>query len=197
MAEEVARDLREWRLPLHRDFRVLDLCAGVGVIGFELAWHLRELQQIDFVEVQTAYQAHWENNVQMVQRPDVRWRFFQQNYASFQCETAESKYDLVVCNPPYFRLGQGKLSPSELKNRSRFMMDSDWDQLWACLARVLKPQGRAAVLQRSLHDHGFDLRQETLSWLGRNSQAKLSLIERQEIRGTDLLWFHKSGSSDF
>ena len=35
--------------------RVLDLCAGCGVVGFELSWHLPAIRQIDFIEVQDIY----------------------------------------------------------------------------------------------------------------------------------------------
>src|ERR1700743_1312527 len=45
-----------------KSWRALDLCAGTGVLGFELNFHLPEIRHIDFVEVQEIYQTHFEHN---------------------------------------------------------------------------------------------------------------------------------------
>ena len=50
LAESVAKHLQS-REDL-ASLRVLDLCAGCGVIGIELSWYLPLLKKIDFVEIQ-------------------------------------------------------------------------------------------------------------------------------------------------
>nr|WP_232004068.1 hypothetical protein [Legionella jordanis] len=52
--------------------KVLDLCAGCGVIGFELSWHLQGIRQIDFIEVQDIYTEYFFQNVAHINRPELQ-----------------------------------------------------------------------------------------------------------------------------
>lgn len=55
--------------------RILDLCAGCGVIGMELSWHLNAVRQIDFIEVQDVYTDYFYQNIAIVNRPEVAFRW--------------------------------------------------------------------------------------------------------------------------
>jgi tRNA1Val (adenine37-N6)-methyltransferase len=181
MAEHVATQIKD-----HKNlesFRVMDLCAGCGVIGFELAWHLRSLKHFEFVEVQDVYRSHFEENKKIVGRADVEWNFHLLNYESLQTEEWKHSVDLVLCNPPYFRLGQGKLSPSEFKNRCRFYIDSDFKNLIESILWVLKPGAEAYLLLRPLQDHAWDM----MSELKQLVSARASVAPISNIRGTDLI----------
>jgi tRNA1Val (adenine37-N6)-methyltransferase len=181
MAKYVATQIQD-----HKNlesFRVMDLCAGCGVIGFELAWHLRSLKMFEFVEVQDIYRFHFEENKKIVNRPDIQWNFHLLNYASLQTEEWKQSVDLVLCNPPYFRLGQGKLSPSEFKNRGRFYIDSDFKNLLESTLWILKPGAEAYLLLRPLQDHAWDMRSELNNQVG--GRASMDLVA--DIRGTDLI----------
>ncbi len=71
--------------------------------------------------------------------------------------------DLILSNPPYFKLGQGKMSPSELKNRSRFFIDSNFETFCQVLPLLLKPNGEAHLVFRPLSEHKWDLIKD-LQW---------------------------------
>lgn len=167
---------------ISHDFRVLDLCAGCGVMGFELAFHLRGIQQIDFLEVQEIYRQHFEENLKRVNRPELHTNFLRENYEVLQEPKFQNRYDLILCNPPYFQVGQGKLSPSEFKNRCRFFIDSDFRNLIISICSTLKKGGDAFVLIRPLADHNLDLVNEMISILPQN----FSYAEVADIRGTKL-----------
>lgn len=173
-------------------FRVLDLCAGVGVIGLDLATHCEWIQTIDFLEVQPAYHEYLVENLRLVTRPQLNCQVTIGSFADPIVLASLGHYQLILCNPPYFRLGQGKLSPSELKNRSRFMIDSDWPELWRSLGELLAKDGQAFVLQRQLPDHGWNLFQESVQQC---EVLGLQVSKWSEIRGTDVLRVFRSAPS--
>jgi tRNA1(Val) A37 N6-methylase TrmN6 len=189
LARRVFEDLRG-RADLGA-LEVLDLCAGCGVIGLDFMFHCRkELavlpRRCDFIEIQEVYQPYFEKNAAVF--PPENIRYLQQNYAAL---TADSpKYDLILCNPPYFHPRQGTQSPSEFKNRCRFFIDSDFPTLLRAIAHSLKPEGRAYVLLRDLRAHNLDLlEEEREAWAGR-----LIVQESGDIRGTRLMVFTRQPS---
>ncbi|HSW93503.1 MAG TPA: methyltransferase [Gammaproteobacteria bacterium] len=169
--------------------RVLDLCAGCGVIGLELSFYVRELRQMDFVEVQDSYTDFFKRNVKTVNRPELQLRWHVLNYESLLDETWKQKIDLIVCNPPYFQRDHGMLSPSEFKNRCRFYLDSSFEKLILAMVNVLSKKGRAYFLLRPLNQHGFDAFSHVQKILaGTGVTAK----KVGNIRGTDVVLMEKN-----
>lgn len=169
--------------------RCLDLCAGCGIVGLDFIFHCKKTwnvtpHQFDFVEVQEIYRAHFFENLRRLGPVDSELRFVNRNYAELSSLelVSSSHYDLILCNPPYFRLGQGRLSPSEFKNRCRFFMDADFETLMKAIANSLTPQGNAFVLLRDLKEHGWNAFKEAQDIL--SSTARIEKIG--EIRGTGL-----------
>jgi tRNA1Val (adenine37-N6)-methyltransferase len=167
-------------------WRVLDLCAGCGVMGFELNFHLPSLKKIDFIEVQTNYETHFKSNRQQVQN-EGEFNFIPMNYADGLTAEFANKYDLLICNPPYFMPGQGALSPNEFKNRCRFYIDSTFQKLIEFIIHTLKFESEAFLLLRDLEDHDIDL----LTELRKVSKGKLEVENLMMIRGTFLLKLKK------
>lgn len=169
------------------DFKVLDLCAGCGVVGLDFLFHCRqELGRIpavcDFVEVQGEYESYFLSNAKSLGVVGVDTRFLKMNYAQLLNETT-GRYDLVLCNPPYFRVGQGKMSPSEFKNRCRFYLDSDFATLLRVIVHSLKPSGQAFLLLRDLSAHNWNPLVEAQALLA--SMANVDIVG--DVRGTALV----------
>lgn len=164
-------------------FHVLDLCAGCGVMGFEFAFHDRKIRNIDFVEVQEIYLQHFEENKKRVGRPELHLQWLQMNYENLKSQEFKQKYDLIICNPPYFQIGQGKISPSEFKNRCRFFIDSTFRNLVEAIVNSMKVNGEAFVLLRPLQQHKMSYITELISIL----PHPFIYQKVADIRGTDLV----------
>lgn len=139
---------------LQSDIRILDLCAGCGIVGLDLLFHqLKEFKkfsgQVDFLEIQEIYHPHFIYNVAELEKiflfEKLKLNWINKNY---QDAFEGKKYDLIISNPPYFLTEQGKLSQNEFKNRCRFFIDSDWEKMIEYIQRSLKPEGRAYFLVR-------------------------------------------------
>lgn len=169
-------------------FRVLDLCAGCGVVGIELSWHLRTLRQIEFIEIQDVYTDYFHQNVHNVNRPELEFNWHLLNYDELQKEEWKEKYNLIISNPPYFQAGHGMLSPSVIKNRCRFFLDSTFNNYILALSNSLANNGKAYFLLRPLEHHGLDLLTDIEKIL-QGTSVKASKATR--IRGSDIVLLEK------
>lgn len=166
----MARDVFERVRPtLWPSIRALDLCAGVGIIGLDLLYHVYQEyalapREFDFIDIQEVYVPHFDVNKTRLESkfptPQTKINYKIMNYANL-LESATSPYDLIVCNPPYFFAHQGALSPSEFKNRCRFFLDSDFTTLIKSVVHVLSATGVAYLLLRNLPEHGWNVLEET------------------------------------
>jgi tRNA1Val (adenine37-N6)-methyltransferase len=181
---------------------VADLCAGCGVIGLDLLCHMNknkmtEPTSIDFIEVQEIYQKHFTENTaelkKLIQTSTVL-NFVNKNYESISDQLGfKSKYDLIACNPPYFNKNQGKLSPSDFKNRCRFFMDSDFFNLMKSIQFSLALKGNAFILLRSLRDH-----KQSHPLVEVSAMLGLSSVCVGQIRGTDVIQIcHNEGKTEY
>lgn len=178
--ELVSGDLSSWR--------GLDLCSGCGIVGLDFLFHLKKAQltmpaHFDFLEVQKVYQPYFEENLKNFGDGLPSVRFLNQNYESLKSMPDSEKYDLILSNPPYFRPNQGKMSPSEFKNRCRFFIDSDFKTLIEAIDQALNPLGRAYILLRDLQDHGWSPLNEARKILAGRRDIK----QVADIRGTPVV----------
>ena len=181
MPRWVAEDLRD--IAVGPEFRALDVCAGCGVIGLELAFHERRLKRIDFVEIQSEFRESFVENLAITGHDADQFRFLEMSYERLSEPGFAQAYDLVVGNPPYFLPDEGRRSGAALQDRCRFFLDSDPRTLVLSVIAALRPGGRAYLLFKSGVRHGRVFERELRLWLA--GRAEIGVVA--EIRGTALM----------
>ncbi|MBS1985856.1 MAG: methyltransferase [Bdellovibrionales bacterium] len=136
------------------DFRALDLCAGCGVVGLELAYYRRWIEHFDFLEVQSVFRDSFAENLRITGHEHQDYRFIESHLNHLHKDFFRARYDLIVANPPYFFPQEGVTPSGEVRQRARFFLDAQPSDLFLAIAAALKPQGRAFVLFRPGDPHG-------------------------------------------
>lgn len=184
LAQSVAKHYQDQDLT---NFKALDVCSGCGVVGLELNFHLKTLAKIDFLEVQEIYREHFNLNIKQTHTPHSEFKLLLSNYDVLLNEEFSEQYDLIVSNPPYFFKNEGLLSPNEFKNRCRFFLDSDFQNLINGIYNALKTNASAFILLRPGTHHGRDLLNEAKKILELKAQVELF----DEVRGTNVVRIKK------
>ena len=146
--------LLAWYASLVPAGRALELGTGCGVVSLALM-HKRPGLRIDAVEIQEALHtlacenaaANGFANLNVV-RADLR---------ELSGPDWAGQYDLVFSNPPYRRVGQGRLNPEPEKAHARHEILATLDDVLSCCGRTLRPGGSVALVllaerERELQD---------------------------------------------
>lgn len=186
LAKTVAQLYREH--PHLSDLKVLDLCAGTGVVGLELSYYLNQIEHLDFLEVQEIYLSFFEKNKELIAPLKNNFSFYLKSYDELIHNSHfHQKYDLILANPPYFFKGAGLLSPSDFKNRCRFFLDSSFENLFIAIGTSLQNKGQAFVLVRDGKEQNRNPVAEIQTILDKIEGRSFSVSLQEPIRGVLLV----------
>ena len=126
--------------------KVVDLCAGTGVVGLELAERASvsgvKNISIDFVELQPEVFAILDKNTK-INRSGFCLNAYCTSVQEFsQKESNHKKYNILLCNPPYFKLGSGKISQNNAVALSRHELRLTLKELFALVKLLAKPNAK-------------------------------------------------------
>ena len=121
---------------------ILDLGAGCGVIGIEIANRLG-CDSLTFLEPQKEFHPHLELNLEQQLKVSVQREIVK---ASFGEWSPDKKYDLIVCNPPYYLPGRGQAYKDPRREIARSFIKDDWKTLLKLIEGSLAPDGAAFVV---------------------------------------------------
>ena len=125
--------------------RILDIGTGTGVLSMMMAQSV-ESAPIDAVEIDRAAwmqasanfsQSAWNNKLNAHFSPIQR--FEAENY-----EDMGDRYDLIICNPPFFK--NNFRGQNESRNRAIHNNDLPLEDVMAALQKFITPNGKAFVL---------------------------------------------------
>ena len=159
--------------------RVLDVGTGTGILSLMIAQRLEAVGEravVDAVEVDANAAANARENLR--KSPWSDW--FTLHVQSLQTFQAVARYDLIVCNPPFFR--QGPRSPVFSRARARHADGLPWLDLCQWVASHLTPTGRLAVILPSAETMATHEQAERLGLVGRRQRGVRSLPGRDPHR---------------
>jgi tRNA1Val (adenine37-N6)-methyltransferase len=128
---------------------VLEIGTGNGTIALMLAQRTPDDVRIDAVEIESsdAFQAG-QNFLQSPWAHKIRT-----HHTSIQKFNKETKYDLIVTNPPYFINSQSP--PDEKRHQARHTINLTHDELISSTLRLLKNDGRLSLILPYTEGHQF------------------------------------------
>lgn len=116
--------------------KVLDLCAGSGVVGLHFFGEYGA-ESLTFVEVQKSL-AEMCNESVLLNKLQDKAEVVNANLKDFD---GKGSYDTVFCNPPYKKRDSGYLPEDNHLAVCRAEVECVFDDITACAARALKAGG--------------------------------------------------------
>ncbi len=119
---------------------ILDIGTGSGIIALMLAQRTATEAKIDAVELlkedaqqasQNVRSSPWSDKISVIN-------------SSIQKFETNKKYDLIICNPPFF--SRSLLSPTENRSSVRHDIQLTLDDLISTTTQLLSPAGRLCII---------------------------------------------------
>ncbi len=129
--------------PPHRG-RILDLGTGCGIVGLILARSHPGIT-VTGVEIQAQLAQRARKNVALNDMEE-RMEILEGSYAHIEDLVAEASFQYVITNPPYRRVGTGRLNPQEEKAIARHEMHGGLDALLRATHYALVPKGKLGII---------------------------------------------------
>lgn len=130
-----------------RPKNILDLCAGCGVVGLEVIQGSNYLESACAVEYQLQYMPFLETNYKQF-APYINSKLICSSVGKM---VLEEKFDCIVANPPYFKMGSGRKSAEVNRQVSRTFEVDNLDILLRQIKKAKSLRGKAYVVFPS-HD---------------------------------------------
>jgi tRNA1Val (adenine37-N6)-methyltransferase len=129
----------------YRPQRILDLGAGCGVMGIELAQALNP-ELLTLVELQTDFITYLEKNCQLFVPSSTKYSVHINSFSDF---SSLCKFDLIVCNPPYYLPERGEVSKDANRAIARTFLRDSWPVLLQTISDSLTDNGKAFIVLKN------------------------------------------------
>ncbi len=120
--------------------RVIDLGTGCGVIPLVLVFR-RKAEAVTGVEVQPSLAALARQNVSL-NGVSSKIEIWEKNFKELVRENDRGTFDLVISNPPYRKVGSGRVNPLEEKALARHEILATLEDVLRTAHHLLKNKGR-------------------------------------------------------
>lgn len=149
---------------------ILDFGAGSGIIGIELARVLKP-KKLTLVEIQDSYFSHLNANTSKYLSHETIIDIQIKSFAEFE----SAKFELIVCNPPYYLPGKGELPQNPERAIARSFIKDSWEILLSKIAECLA--GECFIILKAddaLFDH---IQKQTKLTVKRHDLGQTMILE--------------------
>jgi tRNA1Val (adenine37-N6)-methyltransferase len=167
---------------LKKSEKVADLGTGVGIIPILLTMRNADIERIVGIELQEKLVDIARQNVSM-NRLDDLIQVYNGDIRSIDEVLRAAQFDVVVCNPPYYRISSGRLNPSLQKAIARHEVLCTLDDVLRATSYLLKEGGRFSIIfpvTRAitlLHQlRNFGMEPKRLRWVHSRQGGKAKFI---------------------
>jgi tRNA1(Val) A37 N6-methylase TrmN6 len=165
----------------NRPLKLLELGSGNGILSLMLAYYRNQFE-ISGIEIQPHLVELAQQNADRIGK---RIHFTQADLNNF---TAPEKQDIIVCNPPFQRIDEGRLSPYSEKVISRVELKTTMPAVFHSISRNLESAGRAYLIypQSRVNEALFCIENSGLMLSGKknmsNHKKNVVLLQCQKQR---------------
>lgn len=140
----------------------MDIGCGSGIISLILAKRYPDLK-ITGIEIQEQLYTFARQNI-IANHLEKNIQILHDNIKNIKFSETDTKADIIVSNPPYKKLGTGRLNPDSQKAMARHETAINVDTLVECACRLIRDQGllyiifpfdRLSDLTKALSRHRF------------------------------------------
>ena len=187
--------------------RILDLGTGCGIISLIIAYRNPQLT-VYGIEVQKELSDIATINVKS-NNMENQITILCQDMKELNCNMISGPVDMIVSNPPYWKVSSGRMNPDQQRAIARHEIKATLFDVIGTACRILRTSGRIVMVYSSdrLTDiitqmRSFNIEPKFLRSIhsSENSEAKLILVEG--IKGSrpgitiasPLIIYHKDGS---
>lgn len=120
---------------------ILDMGAGSGIIGIELARKLNA-KHLTLLELQKDFEIHLQRNSEFYLK-DVRVDIVLSSFKDFN---SRDRFNLIVSNPPYYLPGRGELPQDSRRAKARSFLEDSWPILLQQMSEYLATNGQGFIV---------------------------------------------------
>ena len=155
---------------------LVDFCSGSGIVGFEVVGRVPTKKLYQF-EIQSEL-AHLAETRAKFNETETKIEVINESLVG--ASEYLSRVDVVVCNPPYFKKGSGKINESSSKSLARHELSVTLEDIFKSAQSILKSGG-------SLYFIHIKMREKEMSSLAK----KYGFVEnkKQVLEGNKLVRF--------
>ncbi len=124
--------------------RILDLGTGCGIIPLILLFR-RKASRIIGVEIQPSLADLARRNASL-NRFTSRIKIWEKDFRDLTTKKLKGVFDLVLSNPPYRRVGSGRINPDQEKALARHEINATLEEMLRVAYHLLKDRGRLVVI---------------------------------------------------
>jgi tRNA1Val (adenine37-N6)-methyltransferase len=166
------------------DDRVVDLGTGCGIVPLILIFR-KKVRRITGVEIQPSLADLARRNA-VLNRCSSRFRVWEEDLGRLDQRAKRESFDLVLTNPPYRRVGSGRVNPHTEKAVARHEIRATLEEVLRSAHYLLKDKGRLAMiypaprvadLMRGLNKYRLEPKRVQFVHSREGDEARLVLVE--------------------